>query len=66
MVIGISKSNIFIEDYEIIISDRDRHGGGVARYVRSDMAKTFSTDIGDIFLDILLPNSKPILIRNSL
>ena len=74
-VIGISESKldksvldgeVSIEGYEIIRSDRDRHGGGVACYVRSDIASNvrhdFSKDIENIFFDILLPNSKPILV----
>ena len=75
VVIGISESKldksvldgeVSIDGYEMIRSDRDRHGGGVACYVRSDMAfnirKDFSTDVENIFFDILLPNSKPILV----
>jgi hypothetical protein len=75
VVIGISESKldksvldgeVFIDGYEVIRSDRNRNGGGVACYVRSDMAfnvrKDFSADIENIFFDILLPNSKPILI----
>ena len=57
---------VFIDGYEIVRSDRNRNGGGVACYVRSDMAfnvrKDFSMDIENIFFDILLPNSKPILV----
>ena len=50
----------------MIRADRNRNGGGVACYIKSDIAfnerKDFSTDIENIFFDILLPNSKPILV----
>ena len=56
-VIGISESKrdstvldskIYIENYEILRFDRNRHGGGVACYIRN--------------LDILMPHTKPITI----
>ncbi len=47
-------------------ADRTRNGGGVACYIKSELGynfrKDFSTDIENIFFDILLPNSKPILV----
>ena len=74
-IIGISESKldesilddeISITGYKLIRADRNRHGGGVACYIKSDIAcnerKDFSNDIENIFLDILLPNSKPILV----
>ena len=73
-VIGISetkldesvlKGEVSIEGYEIIRADRNRNGGGVACYIKSDLAYNvrddFSTDFQNIFVDILLPNSKTIL-----
>ena len=55
-----------IEGYDIVRSDRNRQGGGVACYIRSDISfnvrKDFTADIENIFFNILLPNSKPILI----
>ena len=74
-IIGISESKldetvldgeICIDGYKLIRADRNRNGGGVACYIKSDIAlnqrKDFSTDIENIFFDILLPYSKPILI----
>ena len=77
-VIGITESKlddtvldgeVNIEGYEIIRADRNRNGGGVACYIKSDLSfnirKDFSTEIENIFFDILLPNSKPILVGNA-
>ena len=74
-VIGITESKldrsvldgeINIDGYELVRSDRNRHGGGVACYIRSDISFSirgdFSSEIENIFLDILLPKTKPILI----
>ena len=74
-VIGITESKldnsvldgeINIEGYNIIRSDRNRHGGGVACYIRSDISynirNDFTDDIENIFFDILLPKLRPILI----
>ena len=72
-VIGISETKIDesvldgevnIDGYEIKRCDRNRHGGGVACCIRKDLAfnprEDFSPDIENVFLDILLPKSKPI------
>ena len=74
-VIGITESKlgglvldgeINIDGYELVRSDWNRHGGGVACYIRSDISFNvrgdFSSEIENIFLDILLPKTKPILI----
>ena len=74
-VIGVTESKldrsvldeeINIDGYELVRSDRNRHGGGVACYIRSDISfnvrDDFSSEIENIFLDILLPKMKPILI----
>ena len=74
-VIGITESKldgsvldgeINIDGYELVTSDWNRHGGGVACYIRSDISFNvrgdFSSEIENIFLDILLPKTKPILI----
>ena len=74
-VIGITESKldgsvldgeINIDGYELVRSDQNRHGGGVACYIRSDISFNvrgdFSSEIENIFLDILLPKTKPILI----
>ena len=47
----------------MIRCDRNRHGGGVACYVRNDISynhKTiFNNGVESIFVDILLPKTKP-------
>ena len=74
-VIGITESKldgsvldgeINIDGYELVRSDWNRHGGGVACCIRSDISFNvrgdFSSEIENIFFDILLPKTKPILI----
>ena len=71
-VIGLSETKlddsvfdaeINIEGYTFIRSDRNRHGGGVACYVKQhltfDVKYYFSNEIENIFIDIFLPKSKP-------
>ena len=74
-VIGISESKlddsvlnaeIEIEGYSLTRSDRNRHGGGVVCYIRENinynLHTNFSQEFENIVLDLLLPNTKPILI----
>ena len=74
-VIGISESKldstvlnseISIPGYDLVRCDRNRHGGGVACYIRDDICfnqiKVFSPDIEHVFFDILLPNSHSITV----
>ena len=75
-VIGITESKlggtvldgeINIDGYEVIRSDRNRHGGGLACYVRNDISfnirSDFSDEIDSILFDMLLPiKTKPILL----
>ena len=74
-VIGITESKldetvldgeINIDGYELIRSDRNRHGGGLACYIRNDVSfnvrGNFSNEVENIFFDMLLPKTKPILI----
>ena len=57
---------INVDGYELARSDWNRHGGGVASYIRNDISFNvrgdFSSEIENIFLDIFLPKPKPILI----
>ena len=57
---------INIDGYELVRSDRNRHGGAVACYIRNDISFNvrgdFSNEIENIFLDIFLPKTRPILI----
>ena len=74
-VIGITESKlddtvldaeIEIDGYSLARSDRNRHGGGVVCYIRDNinysLRSNFSNDFEHILLDLLLPNTKPILI----
>ena len=74
IVIGITESKldetvldeeINIDGYELIRSDQNRHGGGVACYIRSDISfnirGNFSNEVENIFFDMLLPKAKPTL-----
>ena len=63
---SVLDGEINIEGYDIVRSDRNRHGGGVACYIRSDISfnvrNDFAADIENIFVDILMPKLKPILV----
>ena len=74
-VIGIYESKldtsaleqeINIDNYKILRCDRSRHGGGVACYIRNDLSynilSVFPREIENIFFEILLPNSKPVIV----
>ena len=74
-VIGLSETNldksvldgeVIIDGYEIKRADRNRHGGGVACYIRKDLVfsprENLSADVENIFLDVQLPKSRPILL----
>ena len=75
IIIGISESKldesvlepeIQIDDYKILRCNRNRHGGGVACYIRNDLSyniiSVFPSEIESVFFEILLPNSKPITV----
>ena len=53
--------------YTMIRNDRNRNGGGVAYYIRSDLwfniKNIFSNSIEHTFFEILIPKVKPIAIR---
>ena len=74
-IIGITESKldktildneVKINGYELKRADSNRQGGGVACYIRKDLSfnvrENFSIDLENIFFDLLLPKSKPILI----
>ena len=74
-VIGISESKlddsvltseIQINEYDLIRCDRNRHEGGVACYIKNDLSYNvksyFPKDIENIFFELLLPNTKPIVV----
>ena len=63
---SVLDSEVDIDGYKLIRLDRNRFGGGVSCYIKSEVGfnirNDFSVKIENIFLDILIPNSKPILI----
>ena len=64
---SITNAEIHIDNYNIVRSDRSRNGGGVCMYIRKDLAFSPRTDLQSdntetIWIDILLPKTKPILI----
>ena len=74
-VIGLSEtkldktifdSEIYIPNYSLIRKARNRKGGGVACYIRSNICfnsqNYLSDEIENISLDLLLPKTKPISI----
>ena len=74
-VIGIAESkfdstvldpDIYIENYGILRFDRNRHGGGVACYIRSDISyklnSLLSNEIENVTFDILMAHTKPIIV----
>ena len=61
---SINNEELNIDGYSIIRNDRNRHGGGVACYIKDDISynrkSDFSNLIENVFLDIYLPKNKPI------
>ena len=74
-VIGLSEtkldntvlsSELEIEGYDLVRSDRSRRGGGVACFVKNSISynwkPNFCINAESIFIEIFLPKSKPVLI----
>ena len=63
---SLPTSEIQIDEYDLLRCNRNRHGGGVACYVRNDLSYNvksyFPKDIENIFFELLLPNTKPIVV----
>ena len=60
-------SCVSIDGYNLIRRDRDGHAGGVCAYIRDDLAFNVrqdlnNSDLEDLWLEILLPKSKPLYI----
>ena len=60
---SVSTSEIQIDEYDLLRCDRNRHGGGVACYIRNDLSYNvksyFPKDIENIFFE--LPNTMKIM-----
>ena len=62
----VPDEEININGYSILRNDRNRNGGGVACYIRTDLCfnkkDIFSNSIEHVFFDLLIPKVKPISI----
>ena len=65
---SVLSSEIHTDNYNTLRCDRKRHGGGVVCYIRNDLSydvkSFFPPEIESIFFEILLPNTKPIIVGN--
>ena len=66
---SVVDSEIDLPGYCIIRRDRNRHGGGVCLYIRADLSFNVRSDLNvqtleAIWIDILLPKTKPILVAS--
>ena len=63
---SVTNMEVNISGYSIIRNDRNRHGGGVACYVKNDLCfntkKIFPNSIEHVFFEILIPKVKPIAV----
>ena len=57
-------SGVTVDGYNIVRNDRNRNGGGVACYIRNNICfnrkNCLSGYIENIFIDLLLPETKPL------
>ena len=60
----VSNEELKIDGYNLLWSDRNKNGGGVACYIKNKInhnrQSSISENIENIVIDILLPKSKPI------
>ena len=63
---SVLSSEIHINNYNTLCCDWNRHRGGVVCYIRNDLSydvkSFFPLKIENIFFEILLPNTKPIIV----
>ena len=63
LVNTVYDSEVTVDGYNIFRNDRNRNGGGVACYIRNNYFNRntcISDNIGNIFIDLLFPKTKPI------
>ena len=64
---SVLSSEIHIDNYNTLRCDRNRYGGGVVCYIRNalsyEIKSFFPPKIENIFFELLLPNTKPIVVR---
>ena len=67
MDISINDLELQIDGYNLLRADRNRHGGGVACYIKNNISfeikKYFPPDIENLFVDIVFPNSEPFTVN---
>ena len=63
---SILTSELQINEYDLLHYDINRHGGEVACYIRSDLSYNvksyFPKDKENILFELLLPNTKPVVV----
>ena len=64
---SVTDHEIIIPNYTVIRKDRNREGGGVCMYIRTDLAFNQRNDISDdqlemLWIELLLPHTRHILI----
>jgi len=63
---SVKDAEVNIDDFSCLRKDRNRSGGGVAIFVHKSLAydqrSDFNGNFENIFIDILLPKTKPILV----
>lgn len=59
----VTDSEVSIEGYNLLRCDRNRHGGGVACFIRNDICynshKRLSENVECVMFDVLFPKTKP-------
>ena len=63
---SVLDAEISTDNYKILRGDKSRQGGDAVCYVRHDLSyntlSVFPREVENIFFEILLPNSKPIIV----
>ena len=63
----ILSSEIHIDNYKTLCCDQNRHRRGIVCYIRRDLnyatKSSFPLEMENIFFNLLLPNTKPIVVE---
>ena len=64
---SVTDQEIALENYCVIRKDRNRNGGGVCKYIRSEIAFSIKNDISSeqdeiLWTELYLPKTKPIIV----
>ena len=64
---SVLSSEVHLDNYNTLSCDRNRHVGGLVCYIRNnlscDVKSFFPSEIDNIFFELLLPNTKPMVFR---